>query len=107
MTLLIYRDIARLSCFHFRLALAHLAGALMLPPERRLARLLLHYRGDLARGAKEQRISQEDLASAIGVSRQTVSKILKRMEAAGLLTVGYGFIEVRDERALCAVAWEG
>lgn len=103
---LIYRDIARLTYLHLRTALVHMAGALMLPPERRLARWLEHFAVEVAPGANGKRISQEDLAGAVGVSRQTASKILKKLESAGVLRVRYGAIEILDERALAVAAWQ-
>ncbi len=102
----IYRDIARLTCLHYRTALVHLAGALMLSPERRLARWLLHFCVGQTHATDGQRINQEDLASAVGVSRQTLSKILKKLEGTGMLRIHYGSIEVTDSQALRSVAYD-
>jgi CRP-like cAMP-binding protein len=52
------------------------------------------------------RINQEDLASAVGVSRQTLSKILKKLEGTGMLRIRYGSIEVTDSQALRRVAYD-
>jgi CRP/FNR family transcriptional regulator, cyclic AMP receptor protein len=98
----IYRDIARLVCRHHRAALAHMGGALMLPPVQRLARWLLYHASGQRKGG--MRINQTDLAGAIGVSRQTLNKMLRSMECAGALRVGYATIEITDKTPLRAVA---
>jgi CRP-like cAMP-binding protein len=60
-------------------------------------RLLLLARGD-ATGARDVRqvvpVSQEALAMMLGVSRQTLSKELQAMAAAGAVSLGYGKIEI-------------
>jgi CRP-like cAMP-binding protein len=60
-------------------------------------RLLLLARGD-ATGARELRpvvpVSQEALAMMLGVSRQTLSKELQGMAAAGAVSLGYGKIAI-------------
>jgi CRP/FNR family transcriptional regulator len=43
---------------------------------------------------------QEDLAGILGVSRVAVSKALKSLQADGLVTMGYGSIELADVQAM-------
>ena len=45
-------------------------------------------------------VSQADLAAMIGVSRQTLNALLARLEARGLIEVGYRSIRVLDEAGL-------
>jgi CRP-like cAMP-binding protein len=45
-------------------------------------------------------VSQADLAAMIGVSRQTLNALLTRLEARGLIAVGYRSVRVLDEAAL-------
>ena len=60
-------------------------------------------------------MSQADLASMIGVSRQTLNALLTRLEARGLIEVGYRSVRVLDEARLRNVrghddektTWEG
>ena len=49
---------------------------------------------------RDVRITQDNLASLLGVTRQSVSKELKRMERAGLVRIGYGHIAVLDASGL-------
>jgi CRP-like cAMP-binding protein len=50
----------------------------------------------------EHRLSQEDLASSIGATRESVNKQLRAWEELGVLEVGRGWIRVRDFAALTA-----
>lgn len=52
-------------------------------------------------GAKSQlSCRQNDLALSIGVSRVTLGKVLKKLEAENLLKLGYGRIELPDRNKL-------
>ncbi len=64
---------------------------------QRLARLLLNYPGDPIR------VTHEELAAALGVSRVTVSRILSRFAQQGLIRTGYGFIQLLDRAGLQAL----
>jgi CRP-like cAMP-binding protein len=79
----------------------YLAEAQGLPPEERLRTRLL----DLAhvRRASESRhrsgavsipVSQAELATMVGVSRQTLSALLARLESRGLIEVGFRTVRV-------------
>jgi CRP/FNR family transcriptional regulator, cyclic AMP receptor protein len=45
-------------------------------------------------------IPQAELAAVFGVSRQSLNKVLKGLEAAGLVRLSYGAVELRDAVAL-------
>lgn len=47
-----------------------------------------------------RRLSQNDLASAVGVSRQSVNKLLQRLQRAQLIRIEYGNILITDENGL-------
>lgn len=89
-----------------------LFDASMLPLTTRLARLLLSLAA--AYGTEDQdegrllglRVSQEDLASMIGVTRQRLNVELKRMEREGLLRLSYSRIVLLDDRRLATQAQE-
>ncbi|MGV0820643.1 Crp/Fnr family transcriptional regulator [Martelella sp. AMO21009] len=74
----------------------------------RVARSLLTYidqRGFPAEkpGRKQIAINQYDIAAMLSVSRQSVHRVLKELEASGILTVGYNSIEIRDLQKLRAL----
>lgn len=89
-----------------------LFDASMLPLATRLARLLLSLAA--AYGTEEHddgrelglRVSQEDLASMIGVTRQRLNVELKRMEREQMLRLSYSRIVLLDETRLQAQAAE-
>lgn len=107
-----WRSIARLACAKLRQSFEVLEDITRLPLEARLARRLLQ----VAQGYGEQdltppgatqprrlRLPQEQLALMMGVSRQTVNKALKSLEAQGHLALRYGGIELLDPQALAAL----
>jgi CRP/FNR family cyclic AMP-dependent transcriptional regulator len=82
---------------------------------RRLVLVLInlaHRYGDLgSRGQPsdtELRITQADLASMLGVSRQTVARELKRLKDEGVVggRAGYRLVILRDMTALLRIAQE-
>ncbi|MDD6024263.1 MAG: Crp/Fnr family transcriptional regulator [Oscillospiraceae bacterium] len=64
--------------------------------DRRLANLLLNH--PTSDGAIHQ--THEELATALGVSRVTVSRILSSFAKAGYIRTGYGAIIILDRQAL-------
>ena len=51
-------------------------------------------------GPVDVAISQSDLASMVGTSRQTVNALLQRLETAGLIQVRFRKIRILDPHAL-------
>jgi CRP-like cAMP-binding protein len=49
-------------------------------------------------------VSHQDLADAIGVHRETVTKILDEFEAAGLVALGGGRVQVLKGMSCATVA---
>jgi CRP-like cAMP-binding protein len=49
-------------------------------------------------------LSQGNLAELVGHPRTSVNRVLKSMEAQGLVRVSYGQVEILDEAALAAIA---
>jgi CRP/FNR family transcriptional regulator, cyclic AMP receptor protein len=79
------------------------------PPRRVVAQRLL----DLAQSTQVhktvtrsaiERISQEDIAAATYLTRPTVNKVLREMDEAGLIKIGYGKISLNDKEALRSLA---
>ncbi|MGA8260878.1 MAG: Crp/Fnr family transcriptional regulator [Arenicellales bacterium] len=78
-------------------------------PRQRLARKLVNVATGFGRlcGSEveiELRLSQESLASIVGVSRQTINKELRRMEDEGLIKMHYSQLTICDLAGLSKVA---
>lgn len=92
-----WRELARLACRKLRVAFAVLEELAQLPLEERIRqRLWLLAQGYGSRDAPRRRIrlGQEVLAHMLGVSRQSVNKALKALEARGVVRLHYGEIEL-------------
>jgi CRP/FNR family cyclic AMP-dependent transcriptional regulator len=80
-----------------------LQDAVFLDAPARLAKRLLslgELHGEDFDGGRVVRISQEELASFLGVSRQAVNEQLQDWKAKGWVTLGRGTVTVRDAAAL-------
>jgi CRP/FNR family transcriptional regulator, cyclic AMP receptor protein len=104
-----YAAFARLVCDQYRRALDYIVTTSNLPLPTRIAQRLLGLAHAHGRAVKEGvvidlRLSQETLADTVGVSRQSLNRALKALEARGVVSVGYGAITVVDPVALEALA---
>lgn len=84
-----------------------LEDAALLDAPARLAKRLLslaELHGEDRQGGRTVRISQEELASFLGVSRQSVNEQLQEWKAHGWVALGRGTVTVLDPPALRAVA---
>ncbi|MEM7610419.1 MAG: Crp/Fnr family transcriptional regulator [Pseudomonadota bacterium] len=70
-----------------------------LPLPVRLAKTLLAWPADLD-DADKLRVTQQNLANALGVSRVALSGALRRLTEAGWLTRGYGELQLHDRSRL-------
>lgn len=92
-----WRELARLACRKLRVLFVVVEELAQLPLEERVwRRLQLVAQGY---GSREQprrhiRLAQEVLAQMLGVSRQSINKALKTLEAHGRLRLRYGEIEL-------------
>jgi CRP-like cAMP-binding protein len=80
-----------------------LEDAALLDAPARLAKRLLslcEMHGEDRDGGRAVRISQEELASFLGVSRQAVNEQLQAWKAQGWVTLGRGTVILRDAAAL-------
>jgi CRP/FNR family transcriptional regulator, cyclic AMP receptor protein len=75
---------------------------LMMSPEQRIWRRLMVLAD--AYGAERIRLSQDDLARIAGTVRQTVNRVLKAGERAGVLEMGRGELRIVDRAALARLA---
>jgi CRP/FNR family transcriptional regulator, cyclic AMP receptor protein len=75
---------------------------LMMPPEQRIWRRLAVLAD--AYGPEPIRLSQDDLARIAGTVRQTVNRVLKAGERAGVLERGRGELRILDRAGLARLA---
>ena len=89
--------ITRLVCGRFRMVLDWAGSSILTPLPVRLANRLVSM---ISRPGIESelclKLSQEDIAQQLGVSRQSVNRQLKFWEGEGLLAVGYGAVTILD-----------
>jgi CRP-like cAMP-binding protein len=81
------------------------------PPKRVIAQRLMDlsrcvYIPGMPPGPVLDQVSQDALAAASYLTRPTVNRILRALEASGLIRLGYGRIEILDVAGLHAVATE-
>lgn len=99
----------RLVCLRLRQALAWIDDAILMPLPERLASRLLALQAEATGAASATQpaslpLSQEDLAMMLGVSRQSVNRVLRQWEGEGLVALHYGRIELLNAAALARLA---
>lgn len=90
-----------------RLAFDAIEEAALLPAAQRIARRLLLMAGGYGEPGVLRRalkVSQEDLAMMLALSRQTINQILKQFELNGALQLHYAEIEIVDVNKLMVLA---
>jgi CRP-like cAMP-binding protein len=96
-------ELLRLAGQRLRWTSGLLEDAALLDAPARLAKRLLslgELHGEDGRDGRTMRISQEELASFLGVSRQSVNEQLQAWKARGWVGLGRGTITVIDAGAL-------
>lgn len=92
------RAVGVLLCSRVRALYGLVEDAMLRSTRTRIARrLLVLARGDATMASSARAsvaVSQEALAMMLGITRQTLSKELKALVNAGVLTLGYGRIEI-------------
>jgi len=97
-------DFAQLICHHIRVAMDMLAEALTAPLPARVAQALLEAADEAdPKPGSATRMTQDALAAMVGVTRQSINRILKAYKTQGLIDVRYGRIIVSDPRSLAAL----
>lgn len=84
-----YKAIVLQAARHMRMLYAAIDDYMLISPESRLAKLIA-----LKADGRTVFMAQDDLARSVGVSRQSINKILGKWEKAGRIKRGYGQIEV-------------
>jgi CRP/FNR family cyclic AMP-dependent transcriptional regulator len=102
----LYQYFIPMLCRKLRLALSYVEGVALFPLPVRLAQRILElltFYGvvdDKPGILIDMHLPQEDLAKMLGVSRQAISRELKRLEAEGIIELAYGQLRVLDKAAL-------
>jgi CRP/FNR family transcriptional regulator, cyclic AMP receptor protein len=104
-----YAAFARLVCEQYRKAMDYIVTTMSLPLPVRLAQRLVglaHAHGrETGDGVTiDLHLSQESLAGTVAVSRQSLNRALKALEAKGMVSIGYSALTIRDVAALDALA---
>jgi len=102
---LLWRDVARLALQRQRQTVAMLGGQVLGSVRRRVALALLNLAG--LHGTQEDerldlrvRLSQHDLATMLGLSRQTINKELGALVEAGVIGLTYKRVAILDTEQL-------
>jgi CRP-like cAMP-binding protein len=104
---LYWRHLALLMSQKLRLTFINLEQLSLLPAPARLAHRLLMIAegyGELTPPRRVLQLPQEQLAAMLSLSRQTTNQILKELQGRGILSLGYGEIEILDIERLRALA---
>lgn len=101
----VHMAFTRLVCLRLRQALAWIDDVILMPLPVRLAHRLLTLDARAVAPAQDGGgtllgVSQEDLAFMLGVSRQSVNRLLKLWEEDGTLRVRYRSVELLDRTQL-------
>lgn len=91
-----WRDLALLSCVHQRAGLRDTGRVRSEPAIARLARFLVV--AGKASGNGKIGMTQDEIAQIIGISRQYLNKLVRRLDSSGLVTTGYGEIRLMERR---------
>jgi CRP-like cAMP-binding protein len=103
------RPFAMLALERYAVFVRQLSDTRALAPEERLRSRLadlveLRRAERFSVGPVVLRLSQEELARIVGVSRQTLNALLADLHAAGLVEVGFRSLRIPDAARLCAAA---
>lgn len=109
---ILWRDVAMLLCTRHGDSLRLLHDQTLGSLEQRMAATLAHLgriHGIAAEGGTELglRLPQEQLGAMLGVTRQSVNRVLRDMERAGVIAIDYNRITIRDAAALDGIAARG
>lgn len=87
-----------LLCHHVRSSFEAIDQFLILSPRQRLAQRLLQ----ISQNQNDTRVTvnQAEMGSLIGLSRQSVNKLLKQWQDNGWLEIGYGYVEIKRQDGL-------
>lgn len=102
-----WRAVARFLAVRLRRTLASQRALAGFPLDRRVAFVLCqNFRVEIPGNTSisELQLSQEDVASLTGTSRQSANRLLRRWEEQGILRIQYGRLALLDPKALQDIA---
>lgn len=94
----LYRHFTETFCRRLRLAGAFLHESVFLSTSIRLAKQLLRIHNK--RQTQHTKLSQEELAASLGVTRQSIYRVLKEWQQEEWIAIHYGDVEVLAPEAL-------
>jgi CRP-like cAMP-binding protein len=94
----LYRHFISVFCLRLRQAGKILEEQAFLPVSVRLAKQLLRWHK--VRSEYAIKLSQEELAASLGVTRQSISKVLKNWQRNKWIAISYGNVEIQNKAAL-------
>jgi CRP/FNR family cyclic AMP-dependent transcriptional regulator len=97
----LYRHFISVFCLRLRQAGKIFEDQAFLPVSVRLAKLLL--RLHKVRNKYGIKLSQEELAASLGVTRQSISRVLKIWQKDAWINISYGNVEIHNEAAMQAL----
>lgn len=101
-------QVALIGCDHQRAALAYIGSMTGRSGRERVAEMILAMAAPEARAPHPVlRMSQEDLAGRVGLSRQHLGNLLSELVNGGVIALGYGRMEVLDAEKLARHARQG
>ena len=80
-------------------AMAIIEAGRMRSPEHRVA---LYLSPLFWRSTRRLNLTQEELGQLVGLSRQTVNKVLRSLEGMGIVSLDFGRVAIVDDEALNA-----
>ena len=95
----VHQAMVTMLCDHCRQAFELIDKFLLYNPEQRLAARLLKTVQSIA-PLSEIKINQEELSKQVGISRQSINKILKKWESDEWIKLAYSSISIKNERRL-------
>lgn len=101
----VHGHVALIGCEHQRAALSFIGTVLAKSGRARLADMILSMASQgTGNDRPVLRISQEDLAGRVGVSRQHLGSLLAELKAKGSIATSYGGIHILDRQLLETLA---
>lgn len=100
-------DISKHLCHRLRLAFTAVEESILLSLEQRLAKKLLYIESpqtSAITGPTYTQISQQEIAYMLGVSRQSISKLLTAWAKENIITLSYNSFAIVDVQKLRTVA---
>lgn len=97
-------DVAAKMAANHRMVLKDLEESVLDSPKKRLVQILLQQARRDGAADPVLRVTQQELGSLVGITRQSVSHVLGALKARGLIEVRYGGVSLLDVEGLRSIA---